>query len=178
MPRIDIAQAKREALLEADPIVLVLGGRDYTFPAAMPAEVELAQMALTAEVKRRGLTDDSEAPADLNWNLVRAAYGGDVLDELQERQVPESDVMIGFATLYALWMQAFSDPTLPQRLIQQAQARGRLARQQAMTSSNGSSRNGGPRSKPTSSASTGSTSRTPSSSSASRGGASPPFTAG
>jgi len=172
MPRIDIAQAKREALAATDPIVLVLGGKEYTFPAAMPAEVELTQMDVQEEIAKLGLDDASEAPVELHMRLVEAAYGSEVLAELRAERVPESDIMIGFGTLLAFWVAAYQDPSLPHRLMALARTGG------AGTTSARSSASGGPSSKRTSSVSTASTSAGPSSPNGSPGGASPRSTTG
>lgn len=150
MPFHDITAAKAELLAEREPITLRFSVGDFTFPAVMPAAVELEQMALREQV--RGMAEGEEAPAEGEDRLMRAAFG-DQYEELIHA-VPQTELVLGLADLLSDWMEPYADPNLPARLQERAK--------RGATILNGSSLTTGGPSKPTSGASTGSTSPAPS----------------
>lgn len=154
---IDIVAAKAELLAESKPITLRFSTGDWTFPAVMPAEVELEQMALNREAKERG--PDEPVPDGTQERLMRAVFGQEQYEELTEK-VPQSELVLGFMKLLTKWAAPYSDPNLPQRLLEQSGMTQPLPA--GALSLSGSSPSSGSTSRPTSGGSTESISPTPS----------------
>jgi hypothetical protein len=153
MPYIDVDAAERELEAEAEPWVLGIGGREYSFPGSMPAAVEKAQLQID-RAKRQGKPTDG-----LDERLMRAALG-EHYDEIVESCTEQRQTRV-LMTLMRGWMDGLADPNRARESMERIQARA-VPLGQRPTLSNGSSSKSSGHSKPTSNGSTGSTSPAPS----------------
>lgn len=146
MPYIDLVRAKQELMSGKEPYTFGLtGGERHTFPAALPAAVEMEQALCQREQKKRGL---DSMPADLMERQVRVAYGPAEYDRLLDAGVPDTELIFAFGLVMTEWLQGYSDPNLPRRIMEWARASAA-----AQTTDTGSSTTG-EHSKPTSNGST------------------------
>jgi hypothetical protein len=144
MPFIDLEAAKREVLHEDDTYTFrFAGGQEHTFPASLPAAVEVEQLLVQEEADKRG---GATSLGDTE-RLMRVAYGGTAYDDLRAAGVQFTDLARAYGVVSTAWVEGFSDPSTSQRILAWAR--------KGATPSSGSS-NGGAPSRPTSNGSTGS----------------------